>query len=205
VARRLVARRLALAGLAAVAGWAVAVAGAQEWAGLAWLEYLRDGVDDALPHNEAWMRVLSVGFRGGLVVALATAAVGAVLLARTRRWRELAAMGAVLVGAIGTVQAIKRGLVPFVPGVAEPQLSGQMPVVVAVAAAVVLLVPARWRRRALAWAVAAVVLAGAAVVVAWHTPAEVLSSTLLAVAWVLALAPVALRAEPDEAGVGGPS
>jgi hypothetical protein len=181
---RLVAAGAVALGCVALA-WALAWAGTTTVRAVVRLDGVRDAVDRAVPHNDLWVRLASGAARGGFVLLLVASLVAVAVLARRGRWRAAWALAAVIVGANGTVQAIKHGWLPFVPGAAAPSLSGHMPVVVGAAVAAVLLVPVGWRRRAAVWGAAVVTVAAGVVAVAWHTPFEVLVPTLIAAAWAL--------------------
>jgi hypothetical protein len=158
------------------------------------------GVEAVAPHDALWVRLLRGGL-GRLVVPalLVGAGVCLVVLLRRGRWRRALVGGAAVLGAIGLVQAVKRGMLPFGADTA-PVLSGHMPVVVGAAVVLVLTVPDHRRVTGVVVGAAAVVLTGVGVVLAaWHTPGQVLAATALAVGWCLLLAPAAaaaVRAEP---------
>lgn len=196
-----VAVALAVAVAAVLTAWAVTRSSPESWLGAG----SAAGVEAVAPRAERWVRLLRGGLgRLAVPVELAVAAAALAAMAWHRRWRAAVVGCLVVVGAIGTVQAVKHGWVPLGPGVEAPVLSGHMPVVVAAATAVWLAVPARHRAAVAWWGAVAVLATGVGVVLtAWHTPAEVLASTALAVAWPLAVVPVA-RVSPDRRAAGDP-
>jgi hypothetical protein len=141
------------------------------------------------PHDDLWVRLLRGGLHWiALPFALALAGVALVSLVRHRRRGDAAVAAVVLLGANGTVQAVKHGLLGLGPS--TPQLSGHMAVVVGAAFAVTLAAGPDLRRWVLPLGVAATAATGAGVaLVAWHTVPEVCAPTLVAVAWVLACLP----------------
>jgi len=155
------------------------------------------------PHHDLWVRLLRGGLgRVALPVVLALAAIALLSLVRHGRRRDAAVAVVVLVGANGTVEAIKHGLLDLGPS--TPLLSGHMAVVVGTAFVVALASAPTPRRRVVALGAAAVVATAAGVaLVAWHTVPEVLAPTLVALAWVLACLPFVVRVHGTPAAPTG--
>ena len=91
-----------------------------------------------------------------------------------------------MLGANLTVQAVKRGVPPFVPGRPSPQLSGHMAVAVGAALVVVLAVAPPHRLMTARIATLLVVAAGVGVVVgSYHAVAEAVAPWLVSVVWIV--------------------
>lgn len=157
-----------------------------------------------------WMAVLSKALMHPVMwAAVLVGAVSLVVVALRDGPRAAAPAGFVWFGANLTVQAVKHGLVPLVPGDAAPQLSGHTAVVAGAALLLVAAAPARWRRvTALACSAVLVGVGVGVVLVGWHTPAQATVPVLVTCAWAALLRPwvaaAGRRAEPvhvDETGV----
>ena len=170
------------------------------------VRWAADEVAQAAPSRTLWVHLL----RGGLgwiadPVLVVVALVAVVVMLRRGRWREALVATVVWLGANGTVQAIKHGIVPFVPGHHAPELSGHQGVVWGAVVAVALAVAPRWRRTVVTWgAVAVVLMAVGILLTGWHTLDQVLVPLLICAAWTLLLVPFAAGdgTRPARAGTG---
>ena len=156
-------------------------------------------VAEIAPLRDLWVHLLR-GLLGTLAIPalLVVVAVVLVVVLRQRRWRDALVIAVVWLGANGTVQAIKHGLLPVVPGHAAPVYSGHMAVTIGAAVALAVAVPARWRVRTIAWGAVAVVAMGVGILLtAWHTLDQVVAPTLIALAWTSAVLPFASRPEAE--------
>lgn len=151
-----------------------------------------------------WMAVLSKALMHPVMwAAVVVGAVALVVVALRDGVRAAAPAGLVWLGANLTVQAVKHGLVPLLPGDAAPQLSGHTAVVAGAALLLVRAVPSRWRRLTALAAVVVLVGVGVGVVlVGWHSPAQAAAPVLLTGVWAALLRPWAAgagRREPQSA------
>lgn len=149
--------------------------------------WVAEAVELYAPHEDLWVRLL----RGGLsritvpVLVLGSAAALVALLIAQSTASAVAAV-VVMLGANLTVQVVKRGVLPFVPGLPGAKLSGHMAVAVGAAFVVVLAVAPSHRRTTARIAALLVVAAGVGVVVgSYHTVAEAVAPLLVSVAWIV--------------------
>ena len=153
----------------------------------------KEQVQALAPHGDLWVRLLRGGLgRITIPFLLVVTVLCVVAVLRQRRSRDAVVAVVFWLGANGTVESIKHGLVPFVPGHPQPLLSGHMGVVWGAVVAATLAAPVLARRRVVAWgAVAVAATAVGILLTAWHTPDQILAPLLLCAAWTLVVLPFA--------------
>jgi membrane-associated phospholipid phosphatase len=190
--------RLPLAGAAAaLAVFVLLAVGASDGGGFWWDSTVQDVVEDVAPIADEEVHVDPYVDFVTVAVGALTVAVVLVLLVR-RRYREALFPIAAVVGAslanLLVKEIVDRPAIETADGSGASFPSGTATWSMAIAAALVLLVPAS--RRVLAATAAGAFVLGLGAVIAWeewHYPSDILAGWCLALAWVALLWFVLLR------------